>query len=230
MYYAVSTFGSKRSAIGLATNPTLDPSDPRYRWTDRGVVLESNETTDYNAIDPNLVLDAEGRPWLVFGSFWGGIKLVALDAKTGKPADAIVRPLASRAVPTWGIEAPFVVHRRGYYYLFTSFDNCCRGTESTYNIRVGRSTSLAGPYVDDQGIPLLLGGARLVLESEGTKRGPGHNAVLKDGRAWRLFFHYYDATSGGTAKLGVLPIAWTQDDWPDVDWSAIRSARVIPHD
>ena len=83
VYYAISTFGAKRSAIGVATNPTLDPRDPRHRWTDHGVVVESSDTTDYNAIDPNVVIDG-GRPWLTWGSFWSGIKLAAIDPGVGE--------------------------------------------------------------------------------------------------------------------------------------------------
>jgi arabinan endo-1,5-alpha-L-arabinosidase len=224
VYYAISTFGAKRSAIGVATNPTLDPRDPSYRWTDRGVVVESSDTTDYNAIDPNVVID-DGHPWLTWGSFWSGIKLAAIDPASGK-LDGAMQHIASRLVPTWGIEAPFIVRRGEYFYLFVSFDYCCRGSASTYNIRVGRSTSVEGPYVDDVGVPLLLGGGRLVLEGEGTRRGPGHNAVVRDGKAWRLVFHYYDAARDGTASLGILPIDWTGDGWPAVEWSELAPVSV----
>jgi arabinan endo-1,5-alpha-L-arabinosidase len=223
VYYAISTFGSKRSAIGVAISTDL------RRWTDQGVVVESSEATDYNAIDPNVFVDETGQPWLDFGSFNSGIKLVPLDARTGRPTEPILTPIASREVPSWGIEAPFLIHRGAYDYLFVSFDNCCRGSQSTYNIRVGRSASLDGPYVDDRGVPLLTGGGRLVLEGNGTKRGPGHNAVLRDGKQWRLFFHYYDAAHKGTAKLGIIPLRWTADGWPVADWSALRPTKVIPH-
>jgi arabinan endo-1,5-alpha-L-arabinosidase len=223
IYYAISTFGSKRSAIGVATSTDL------VHWTDHGVVIESSEATDYNAIDPNVFVDPEGQPWLDFGSFNSGIKLVQLDAKTGKPSQPTLTPIASRIVPTWGIEAPFVIERNGYHYLFTSFDNCCRGAQSTYNIRVGRSASLEGPYMDDQGVPMLLGGGRLVLEGKGARRGPGHNAVLHDGKRWLLFFHYYDAEHKGTAKLGIIPLRWSTDGWPVADWSALQPTKVIRH-
>jgi arabinan endo-1,5-alpha-L-arabinosidase len=224
VYYAVSTFGAKRSAIGVATNPTLDVRDPRYRWTDHGVVVESSDTTDHNAIDPNVVIDG-GGPWLVWGSFWSGIKLAAIDPASGK-LDGPLQHIASRLVPSWGIEAPFIVRRGEYFYLFVSFDYCCRGSASTYNVRVGRSSSLEGPYVDDAGVPMLLGGGRLVLEGDGARRGPGHNAVLRDGGTWRLFFHYYDAKRQGTASLGILPIHWTNDGWPDVAWSELAPVKV----
>ena len=222
VYYAISTFGAKTSAIGFATSPSLS----RPHWTDHGAVVTSSDTTAYNAIDPNIVLGPHGAVTLVFGSFSGGIMRVAIDAKTGHIADgAQIVPVASRILPTWGIEAPFVVHHGAYYYLFTSFDYCCRGGDSTYNIRVGRSKSMTGVFVDDRGVPMLLGGGRLVLAGSGAKRGPGHNAVLHDGSVWRLFFHYYDASANGTARLGVLPIAWT-NDWPTVRWSDLRPTKV----
>lgn len=227
VYYAISAFATKNSAIGVATNPTLDPRDPRYRWTDNGIVVQSGDTTDYNAIDPNVAFDKKGRPWLDFGSFWSGIKLAPIDLATGKLSRSTLQPLASRLVPTWGIEAPFVVRRGGYNYLFVSFDNCCRGSESTYNVRVGRSAKLGGPYVDDAGVPMLLGGGRVVLEASGDRRGPGHNAVLHDGRNWWLVFHYYDAADNGTAKLGILPIEWNAEGWPEVDWSDLRPANFV---
>lgn len=220
VYYAISTFGSKTSAIGFATAPKI--TGP---WTDRGMVIKSDDTTDYNAIDPNVILDGAGQPWLVFGSFFGGIRAVTLDKRTGKRS-GMITPIASRIAPTWGIEASFVIHRGDFYYLFVSFDNCCRGSQSTYNIRVGRSTSVDGTYTDDTGMPMLLGGGRLVLESSGTHRGPGHEAVLRDGGTWRLFFHYYDATAKGTARLGILPLTWTSDGWPVATWSDLRRTQV----
>lgn len=229
VYYSISTFGSKRSAIGVATNPTLNPDDRRYRWTDHGVVVESSDATDYNAIDPNVFVEAGGAPWLYFGSFSGGIKLTRLDTATGKTAGPLLMPVASRAVATWGIEASFVVRRGGYHYLFVSFDNCCRGAQSTYNVRVGRSSALEGPYVDDNRVPLLAGGGRLVLEGLGKRRGPGHNAVLRDGKTWQLFFHYYDATRRGTARLGIIPLRWSSDGWPTADWTALQPTKVIAH-
>jgi len=86
LYYAASTFGSQDSAIGLATNVTLDPKNPNYKWVDQGMVLRSSPSDSFNAIDPNFVRDAKGQPWLVWGSYWDGIRLHRLDAATGKLA------------------------------------------------------------------------------------------------------------------------------------------------
>jgi arabinan endo-1,5-alpha-L-arabinosidase len=223
VYYAVSTFGAKTSAIGFATSPSL--ADPT--WTDHGPVVESNEATPYNAIDPNIVIAPDGTISLVFGSFNGGIYVVPIDPSTGAPsASSEPLPIASRIVTTWGIEGAFVAQHGGYYYLFVSFDDCCRGSDSTYNIRVGRSRSLDGPFLDDRGVPMLAGGGRVVLRSSGTDRGPGHNAVLNDGGTWRLFFHYYDAAEGGTSRLGILPITWTSTGWPAVHWSDLHPTTI----
>jgi arabinan endo-1,5-alpha-L-arabinosidase len=141
LYYSVSSFGSRNSAIGLATTRTLDPSSPEYRWTDEGMVLRSyQEKDDWNAIDPNLVLEGD-RAWLVWGSFWGGIKMRRVDPSSGKlsGADETMHSLSSRPreQPINGsVEAPFIVRHGDYWYLFVSFDRCCRGAESTYNVVV----------------------------------------------------------------------------------------------
>jgi arabinan endo-1,5-alpha-L-arabinosidase len=129
LYYSASTFGSQRSAIFLATSPTGASGS----WTDRGMVIESSTAVNYNAIDPNLIIDAQGQWWLTFGSFWTGIKLIRLDAATGKrsASDTAVRPLAQRFTASGSVEAPVVFRHNGMYYLFVSFDFCCQGARST---------------------------------------------------------------------------------------------------
>lgn len=149
LYYAVSTFGSNRSVIGLATNSTLDPAAAGYRWLDHGLVLMSHEGGDFNAIDPNRFVDREGRSWLIYGSFWGGIRMRRLDSTTGKLAAGEPRahPLARRPEPTGApdpIEGAFMFERNGYYYLFASYDYCCKGIRSTYYTAYGRSREVTG--------------------------------------------------------------------------------------
>ena len=155
LYYAVSTWGKNTSAIGLATNPTLDPADPGYAWMDQGPVIQTTATDDCNAIDPAITLDADGRLWLAFGSFWTGIKLVELDPATGKRLDpnSPIHSLARHDM----IEASYIYRRGGYYYLFVNWGKCCRGVKSTYNIRVGRSRKITGPYLDKKGVDMLHG-------------------------------------------------------------------------
>src|ERR1041385_6858515 len=135
LYYSVSTFGSNRSSIGLATNQTLDPASDKYRWVDHGKVIGSNTSDDWNAIDPNVVFDEHDQPWLAFGSFWSGIKLRKLERTTGQRSanDQTLYSLATRprtATLPGAIEAPGIIRKNNYYYLFVSFDLCCRGKKS----------------------------------------------------------------------------------------------------
>src|SRR6266480_5998424 len=168
LYYAVSTSGSNHSVIGLITNQTLDSDSPNYRWVDEGPVVGSRREDDWNAIDPNLVMDENGGMWLAMGSFWGGIKIRRLDPKTGKLSqlDPTLYSLASRRpLEPPAIEAPTIVRHGKHYYLLVSFDFCCRGKDSSYKIMVGRSSKITGPYFDRAGKPLMAGGGTLLLES-----------------------------------------------------------------
>lgn len=216
LYYAGSQFGMNTSVIGLATNATLDPSSPRYHWVDHGLVLESTSADNWNAIDPNLAFDAHGNPWLDFGSFWSGIKLRRIDPATGKLAkqDQTLYALASRPNPPDAIEAPFIIYRKPYYYLFVSFDFCCRGARSNYNIRAGRARQITGPYSDRSGMPMSDGGGSLILASHGRYRGPGGESVVRDGNRFLLVHHYYDADDNGVSKVQINPLIWSADGWP----------------
>jgi len=228
LYYAYSLFGKNTSGIALVTNKTLDPKSPDYRWVDRGLVLKSIATDDFNAIDPNYVEDAHLKSWLAYGSFWGGIKMRAIDAKTGmlSTADTKLYSLAARPRPVqpeaappglpanWqAIEAPFVVPHAGYYYLFVSFDLCCRGTKSTYRTMVGRSRSVTGPYVDREGRPMMEGGGSLLLGPNAAWLGPGGESVLYGQKGPDVIvFHAYDAKTGKPA-LQISTLTW-KDGWP----------------
>ena len=221
LYYSLSTFGSRNSAIGLATNRTLDTSSANHRWTDEGMVLRSREDTDdWNAIDPNLVIENSTRQWLVWGSFWSGIKMRRIDSENGKLAasDSTLYALASRPRedPIRGsIEAPFIIRHDQYWYLFVSFDHCCRGAASTYNIRVGRSREITGPYLDKAGVRLSDGGGSLVLEATTPRwRGPGHPGFLHEGGTDFMFFHaYFGEGLGRGSALQISSLAW-ENGWP----------------
>jgi arabinan endo-1,5-alpha-L-arabinosidase len=216
LYYAGSTFGSNDSVIGLASNTTLDPESPDYAWRDEGMVVRSRTAFNWNAIDPNVAFDEDDTPWLSLGSFWSGIKLQRLDAGTGKLSeeDAELYDLASRGGGP--IEAPAIVRRGDFYYLFVSFDFCCRGLDSSYKIMVGRAEQIAGPYLDRAGIPMLEGGGTLLLDSRGRYHGPGGQAVVLDDGVYRLVHHYYDREQGGAPKLQIHDLSWTADGWPEV--------------
>ncbi|MGA2352513.1 MAG: arabinan endo-1,5-alpha-L-arabinosidase [Terracidiphilus sp.] len=227
LYYAYSAFGVNTSGIALATNETLDPKNPKYHWQDEGLVLKSTQADDFNAIDPNIVLDEKGQPWLSFGSFWGGIKMRRIDPVTGKPsaADSKLYSLAARVKPDnaapakpglppdWeAVEAPFIVHHGNYYYLFVSFDLCCRGTHSNYRTMVGRSRQVTGPYADVDGKPLLAGGGTQLLKPNSRWIGPGGESVLLRPEGDIIVFHAYDAMTGKPA-LQISTLTW-KDDWP----------------
>jgi arabinan endo-1,5-alpha-L-arabinosidase len=220
LYYACSTFGKNRSAIGLATNATLNPDAPAYAWQDQGLVFESKPGDDFNAIDPSHVVDRDGKHWLVFGSFWGGIKLISLDPATGKPpAGAQSYALAKRPTDNPSddaIEAPFITERDGFYYLFCSFDFCCRGENSNYYTVVGRSRSVTGPYGDSNRYAMTSGNGTVVLKHDPASRwrGPGGASILKDGEQYYIVYHAYDARRQGTPTLRIAPLIWSADGWP----------------
>jgi arabinan endo-1,5-alpha-L-arabinosidase len=221
LYYACSTFGKNRSAIGLATNTTLDPASPDYKWVDQGLVFESKPGDDFNAIDPSHVVDRDGRHWLAFGSFWGGIKLIELDPATGKPLPGKpqVYSLAKRPTDDPGldaIEAAFIIERGGYYYLFCAFDFCCRGENSNYYTVVGRSRSITGPYGDANRYAMSTGNGSIVLkhDSDSRWRGPGGASILRDGTQDYIVYHAYDARREGTPTLRIAPLVWSPDGWP----------------
>ncbi len=242
LYYAYSLFGVNMSGIALATNETLDPKNPKYHWKDEGLVLRSTAQDDFNAIDPNIVLDNKGQPWLSLGSFWSGIKMRKVDLKTGKlsATDTRTYSIASRRKPpqvepipeqakpglpaNWqAIEAPFVVYRGRYYYLFVSFDLCCRGLKSTYRTMVGRSKHVMGPYIDHEGVPMLQGGGTSLLVANQRWLGPGGESVLMRPEGDIIVFHAYDSLTGKPA-LQISPLLW-KDGWPHAALAITGQAR-----
>ena len=227
LYYSVSTFGSNRSAIGLATSKTLDPKTKGYGWKDQGLVVMSTNDDDFNAIDPNFVEDAQGRQWLSLGSFWTGLKLFPLDAKTGKVAPG-TEPysIARRLAPVGGpgpVEAPFIIPHGGYYYLLASYDYCCKGVNSTYYTVVGRSKKITGPYLGKDGSSMMEGRGtiflRADLEEQQRFRGPGHAGAFtdKDGTTY-VVYHAYDKQANGAPTLRIAPIRWDADGWPVAEY------------
>jgi arabinan endo-1,5-alpha-L-arabinosidase len=216
LYYAGSSFGSNNSVIGLATTPTLNPKSPAYHWTDQGQVFRSTSgTDDFNAIDPSLVSGQSGTKYLVFGSFWSGIKMLQLDPATGKPLSATpkIYSLAEQPAPD-ALEGAGITYHDGYYYLFASIGFCCRGISSTYQIVAGRSASVTGPYTDPAGTDLMNSGGMEVQGADQGMIGPGSSSVFTMGSRSYLVYHYYDAFSNGDAWVQVRPLTWTSDGWP----------------
>ena len=222
LYYSVSTFGKKVSAIGLASTPTLNPNDAAFGWKDEGEVVRSTDTNNFNTIDPAVFHDTNGTLWLSFGSFWSGIKLIQLDPKTGKriAADSPIYPLAH-----WqSIEASYLYQHGGYYYLFLNWGACCRGTNSTYEIRVGRSKEVTGPYLDQGGADMRNGGGTLVLGTQQEFIGPGHAGIFSENGTNWFSCHFYDGSRGGMSALAINPMRWTTNGWPEI----FRSEATAP--
>lgn len=215
LYYSISSWGRNTSAIGLATARTLDWTAPDAGWTDAGLVVRSSPPDDFNAIDPAIFRDNDGRLWMTFGSFWGGIQLVELDPQTGlrRGGDAPILRVADQEQ----IEAPFLCRRGDDYYLFVNWGFCCRGVDSTYEIRVGRARTVTGPYLDREGRDLRDGGGTLVLTSEGAFIGPGHPSILEIDGHEHVALHFYDGTQGGRPRLAIRPLTWSEDGWPVIE-------------
>lgn len=227
LYYSVSAFAKNTSAIGVATNTTLNPKDPAYKWIDHGIVMQSQPNRDmWNAIDPNLIFDDSNTPWLTFGSFWEGLKMVKLnpDLKSiTNPQEwhTIAKRKRTFDLPDTdpgdaALEAPFIFKKKGYYYLFLSWDLCCRGDKSTYKVVVGRSKNPTGPYLDKTGKSLAEGGGSLVVEGDENYFGVGHNSVYTFDNKDYIFYHGYEKKSNGTPKLIVKELLWDTEDWPSL--------------
>ena len=232
LFYSVSAFGKNTSAIGVATNTTLHTNDPAYKWIDHGKVIQSIPgKTNWNAIDPNLITDKDGTPYLVFGSFWDGLKLVKLNKDrlsvaedpNNIPTIATRRKTASENLPAVdgnpvdaggnAIEAPFIFKHDKYFYLFASIDYCCKGPKSTYKMIIGRSKKLKGPYLDKEGVSMNKGGGSILLAGDTNWYGVGHNGVSTFDGVDYIIFHGYDAADRGISKLRVEKLDWV-DGWP----------------
>lgn len=202
LFYSISSFGSRDSAIGLASSTNINGP-----WTDHGMVTRTTSSDNYNAIDPQLFIDPSGKPWLTYGSFWSGIKLTRLNEDTLKPTGT----LYSIATRPAGVEAPTLTYRNGYYYLFASIDSCCNGVNSTYKMVVGRSQNITGPYLDKNGVSMLNGGGTIIDAGNTRWKGPGHQDVYENNIIIR---HAYDATANGTPKLLINDLYWDSAGWP----------------
>ena len=237
LYYSCSTFGKNGSAIGLMTNKTLNPESADYAWKDQGVVVRSVQgKTNWNAIDPNLILDEKGNPWLSWGSFWDGIQLVKLDKKDFKTPVAKTKTIARRYMrqnmtqlvskedmeranqaPDAGanaIEAPFIIKEGKYYYLFVSWDYCCKGVNSNYKTAVGRSKKVDGPYVDKDGKDMALGGGYILAQSDDEFYGIGHTSAYQFDGQWYFMAHGYARKSNGASKLVIKKMLFDKEGWP----------------
>jgi arabinan endo-1,5-alpha-L-arabinosidase len=211
LYYAAPGTQPK-AAIGLLVGRTLDPASPDYKWEDAGPVVWSDGVEDSNAIDPGVMRDpTNGTMWLTYGSYFGFIRLVELDPKTGKRLHPEAKPVN---VAINSEASVMIVHDR-WYYLLVTHGSCCAGANSTYNIRMGRSRTVTGPFLDNMGIDMLQGGGKLFAGSSGRHIGPGHFGRLDLGDGVEKFSCHYEADldRGGQSVLDIRPLLW-RDGWP----------------
>lgn len=230
LYYSYSLWGDSNPGIGVATADSIEGP-----YTDHGRLFLSSEIGVDNSIDPYFRVE-DGTPYLVWGSFHGiyGVELTP-DSLDWKPGTTFL--LGGRAY-----EAPTIVEREGYYYLFLSTGACCEGLNSTYELEVGRAESFVGSYLTRNGTDLrhvdAWGGTEdPLLTGLGDSRfaGPGHNTVVTDdaGEHWTLY-HAYDTTEPGTTDDGAWrrslmldPITW-EDGWPVIGDGTPSERRQVP--
>lgn len=223
LYSAYSHWGSNNSGIGVATSKTLEPNS----WVEQGLVIASHDGGDVNAIDPCIFEDASGKPWLSYGSYVSGIKLIQIAPNTGLQSldNKTIYSIAARASGAGtAIEASCISYRSGWYYLFVNWDSCCAGSKSRYNIRMGRSRVVTGPYLDKSGKDMMQGGGTLFLGAvtdNGSGRppddedGPGHVGILHDTDGDWLSTHYeWARDKKGATTVNVQRLAWDSDGWP----------------
>ncbi len=211
VYYAAPGTQPK-AAIGLLVGKTLDPNSSDYKWEDGGPIVWSDGIEDSNAIDPGVFHDpTNGSLWLTYGSYFGYIRLVELDPKTGKRLHPEAKPI-NIAINS---EASDMIFHDGWYYLLVTHGSCCAGANSSYNIRMGRSRKVMGPFVDNIGIDMLEGGGKLFLGSGGRYVGPGHFGLLDLSDGVQKFSCHFEADldRGGASVLDIRPLLW-RDGWP----------------
>jgi arabinan endo-1,5-alpha-L-arabinosidase len=204
--------GQPRAAVNVSSSKSLDPNSPDYGWEDGGLVASSDGVEFCNAIDPGAFLDPnDGRLWLSYGSYFGYLRLVELDPKTGKRVDPNDTPV-NIAI---NCEASVIIYHDEWYYLLATHGSCCRGADSGYNIRVGRAKKVTGPYIDHMGVKMLQGGGKLFIGSGGRVVGPGHFGLLDLGDGAQKFSCHWEADfdRGGASVLDIRPVLW-KDGWP----------------
>ena len=225
LYYSVSAFGKNTSGIGVTINKTLDKNSRDYQWVDQGIIVQSVPNRDlWNGIDSTIEFDKDGTPWMSFGSFWGGIKLVKLDetwTRLAEPQEWYSIAKRDRSILSndssggpAAIEGPFLFKKGDYYYLFVQTGLCCRGKNSTYRMEMGRSKDIRGPYLDKEGRDLAQGGGTLVIEGNERWAGWGGNAVYHMDGKDLIVFHAYENADNDFHRLKIGEVLWDEDQWP----------------
>jgi len=225
VYYCVSEFGVRNSAIGYQSTTSIMPGSNGYGWKDHGHVFHTKQGTDsYNAIDADVVKDTEGNYWMAFGSFGLGIQLIKLDPKTGYQAsdDKTVYNIARRTSKESGgaEEGPSLIEHNGQYFLFTAWDKCCQQganiEQTTYKTAYGRADKVTGPYKDRAGYSMTSGGGTILLERYGRYVGPGGGEAFQDLNRVRFVHHYYDLNGDKYNHIHIRDVVFTDDNWAEM--------------
>jgi arabinan endo-1,5-alpha-L-arabinosidase len=217
LYYSVSAWMNFNSSIGLATNTTLDSTDPSYKWIDQGQIISyKNGGEKVNVIDPNAFKDNDGKLWLFYGSYQAGLRLVELNPVTGKLLND--RPNIITITKSLG-EGVFVIKGPEYYYIFASRGICCKGLQSNYQIVVGRSKNVEGPYLNKEGKSWIDNQYTLFLAGDSTEPGRGHNGFFTEGDTTFIVYHAYTRAAKGASLLNIKPLYMDKDGWPSLNAS-----------
>lgn len=214
LYYSVSAWMNFNSSIGYATNTTLDRNDPAYKWVDEGQVINyQNGGEGVNVIDPNVFIDKGGKKYLVYGSYKAGLRLTELDSKTGK----IHEPNVLTTLTTSLGEGVFIIKDANWYYIFASRGRCCAGMNSTYQIVMGRSKNIKGPYLNKEGESWVDNKYSLFLAGDSTEPGRGHNGFFTEHDTTFIVYHAYARSANGMSLLNIKPVYIDKDGWPSIE-------------
>lgn len=221
LYYSLASNIGLKSCIGLAIS-----DNPLYGWKEVDVVVGTDgSSTQTNGIDPTVIITPEGEHWMMYGSSWDGIYILQLDPATGLALNGGDRGkrIAHRGFTggkmNGNIEGPEVIYNeeQGYYYLFIAYD----WLATKYNIRVGRSKNIEGPYLDMFGkdmysnqdnFPMIV--APYKFSGHSGWQGVSHCTVFEDEG------QYYVAHQGRPGQdfyymnMQVRQLFWTEDGWP----------------
>jgi arabinan endo-1,5-alpha-L-arabinosidase len=203
------------SSIGYATNTTLDPKDPAYKWVDEGQVISyKNGGEGVNVIDPNIFIDKNGKKYLVYGSYKAGLRIAELNPKTGKLLKN--NPNLTTLTTSLG-EGVYIIKGPAYYYIFASRGKCCAGIESNYQIVMGRSKNLHGPYLTKEGKSWVDNNYTVLLAGDHEEPGRGHNGIFAEGDTTFMVYHAYTRSADGASLLNIRPLYMDEAGWPTLD-------------
>lgn len=215
LYYSVSAWMNFNSSIGYATNTTLDSRDAAYKWVDEGQVINyKNGGEGVNVIDPNIFIDTDQKKYMVYGSYKAGLRLVELDPKSGNlkkdppPLISITSALG---------EGAFIIKGPKYYYMFASRGRCCAGINSTYQVVVGRSANVKGPYLNKNGESWIDNNYTVFLAGDSSEPGRGHNGFFTERDTTFIVYHAYTRSANGASLLNIKPMFIDGEGWPSME-------------